>query len=211
MSTTSCSSSVRPPTQNDLLLKNLLQFYTVPTNLSAMMSIINGESRISLRIIDWFITNYSKLYYTIYELPISTGEIIRFKVHDQYKLKLKSFSKKRFDIFCRHQRISILYDKEKSLYLESTIAQLNCFKWVIENRVIDYIEEHYDDILADMNNRNSNTISKKSRAAFFDEDETTTSATTTTNSKTRKKRQELSISAVKTLKKEYVHIVMKFN
>ena len=201
------TSNSRPPTQNDLLLKNLLQFYTVPSNLSAMMSIINGESRISLRIIDWFITNYSKLYYTIYELPISTGEVIRFKVHDQYKLKLKSFSKKRFDIFCRHQRISILYDKENSLYLESTIAQLNCFKWVIENRVIEYIEEHYDDILSDMNNRNSNTLSKKSR---FDE-EGLEAASSATNSKTRKKRQELSISAVKTLKKEYVHIVMKFN
>jgi len=175
----------------------------MPSHLKAMMSIINGESRISLRIIDWFITNYSKLYYTIYELPASTGEFIRFKVHDQYKLKLKSFSKKRFDIFCRHQRISILYDKDNSLYLESTIAQLNCFKWVIENRVMDYIEEHYDDILADMNTRNSNTLSKRLRGDTVSE--------FAGDSKTRKKRQELSISAVKTLKKEYVHIVMKFN
>jgi len=195
-------------TQNDVLLSSLMEFYKDNDKLQKMMSIINGESRISLRIIDWFITNYSKLYYTIYELPANNGktngtteEMIRFKVHDQYKLKLKSFSKKRFDIFCRHQRTPILYDKEKSLYLESTIAQLNCFKWVIENKILDYIEENYEPILQDMNNRNSTSTSVKNRLEEVGGE----------NNKTRKKRQELSISAVKSLKKEYVNIVVKFN
>jgi hypothetical protein len=131
---------------------------------------------------------------------------MRFKVHDQYKLKLKSFSKKRFDIFCRHQRISILYDKENSLYLESTIAQLNCFKWVIENKILDYIEENYDHILLDMNARNSTTISNTNKTRSALDNPLMMDA-----NKTRKKRQELSVSAVKTMKKEYVHIVMKFN
>jgi hypothetical protein len=93
-----------------------------------------------------------------------------------------------------------LYDKEKSLYLESTIAQLNCFKWVIENKILDYIEEHYEDILQDMNNRNSTSTSIKRRVEESSD-----------NNKTRKKRQELSISAVKSLKKEYVDIIVKFN
>jgi hypothetical protein len=186
--------------QNDVLLLSLMEFYKDDEKLQKMMAVINGECRISLRIIDWFITNYSKLHYTIYELPITSGETMRFKVHDQYKLKLKSFSKKRFDIFCRHEREHILYDKENSLYLESTIAQLNCFKWVIENKILDYIEHHYDDILQDMNNRNSTSASIKKRSEEPND-----------MNKTRKKRQELSISAVKSLKKEYVNIVVKFN
>jgi hypothetical protein len=195
------TTTITTSTQNELLLKNLLHFYNEDDNknLKIMMNIINGESRISLRIIDWFITNYSKLYYTVYPVILNNDEIMRFKVHDQYKNKLKSFSKKRFDIFCRHQRISIVYDKEKNLYLESTIAQLNCFKWVIENCILNFIEDNFDDILLDMNLRNSTNQSKKSRDEIQD------------NNKTRKKRQELSVSAVKTLKKEYVHIVMKFN
>jgi hypothetical protein len=133
---------------------------------------------------------------------MSNGEIVRFKVHDQYKNKLKSFSKKRFDIFCRHQRISVLYDHENSLYLETTIAQLNCFKWVIENKILDYIEANYEDILRDMNARNSH-LTKSIK-------QDTTAAVAGVDNKTRKKRQELSVSAVKTMKKEYVHIVMKF-
>ena len=47
-------------TQNDLLLNNLLEFYKCNNNMDNMLKIINGESRISLRIIDWFATNYAK-------------------------------------------------------------------------------------------------------------------------------------------------------
>ena len=182
------------PTQSDILLHSLKDFYKSDDHLKKMMSIINGESRVSLRIIDWFITNYSKINYTTYSLPCEP----RFKVHDQYKLKLKSFSKKRFDIFCRHERIPILYDVENSLYLETTIAQLNCFKWVIENKILDFIETNYDVILQDMNHRNSTSLKRREE----DKDD---------NNKTRKKRQELSVSAVKSLKKEYVNVIVKFN
>ena len=51
-------------TQNDLLLTNLLEFYNTDNNnnMDRMLKIINGESRISLRIIDWFATNYAKKY-----------------------------------------------------------------------------------------------------------------------------------------------------
>ena len=46
--------------QNDLLLKNCLDFYKKNNNLDTMLRIINGESKISLRIVDWFATNYAK-------------------------------------------------------------------------------------------------------------------------------------------------------
>ncbi len=52
-------------TQNSLLLNNLMKFYNKNNNLDKILPIINGESTISLRLIDWFVTNYSKktLYY----------------------------------------------------------------------------------------------------------------------------------------------------
>jgi len=45
-------------TQNELLLNNLLEFYQRDDNLTKMLKIITGESKISLRIVDWFATNY---------------------------------------------------------------------------------------------------------------------------------------------------------
>lgn len=191
-------------TQNELLLKNLLSFYktdnmdgvyNLNNNLDKMLKIITGESKISLRIVDWFATNYAKKYYTLYVIKTTNDNSTRrFKVYDDYKLKLKAYSKKRFDPFCRWERISIPYTNGK--FIETTIGQLNFFKWAIENKVVDYIEENYTDIEKDMNNRNSTSKRKE---------------TITENSKTRKKREELSISATKSIKKEKVEIVLQFH
>ena len=46
-------------TQNSLLLNKLLEFYNKENNLQKILGIINGQSTISLRLIDWFATNYS--------------------------------------------------------------------------------------------------------------------------------------------------------
>ena len=190
-------------TQNDLLLKNLITFYKTDlhecydpnNNLDKMLRIITGESKISLRIVDWFATNYAKKYYTLYSIEQTTDNISRrFKVYDDYKLKLKAYSKKRFDPFCRWDRISIPYTKGK--FIETTIGQLNFFKWALENKVIEYIEQNYDIIEKDMNSRNSTSKRKE---------------IITDNSKTRKKREELSISATKSIKKEKVEIIVQFN
>ena len=134
-------------------------------------------------------------YYTLYTIEQTTDNISRrFKVYDDYKLKLKAYSKKRFDPFCRWDRISIPYTKGK--FIETTIGQLNFFKWALENKVIEYIEQNYDIIEKDMNSRNSTS---KRKETIID------------NSKTRKKREELSISATKSIKKEKVEIIVQFN
>lgn len=190
-------------TQNDLLLKNLLSFYETSkdgvynpqNNLDKMLKIITGESKISLRIVDWFATNYAKKYYTLYTIEQTSDNVARrFKVYDDYKLKLKAYSKRRFDPFCRWERISIPYTYGK--FIETTIGQLNFFKWALENKVVDYIENNYDIIEKDMNSRNSTS---KRKEQIID------------NAKTRKKREELSISATKSIKKETVEIIVQFN
>ena len=183
-------TTVNYTTQNELLLNNLMDFYKDETNLSRMLKIITGDSKISLRIVDWFATNYAKKYYTLFTIDDDR----RFKVYYDYKLKLKAYSKKRFDPFCRWDRISIPYKNDTCI--ETTIGQLNFFKWAIENKVINYIEENYDTIEKDMNNRNS--TSKRNETVID-------------NSKTRKKREELSVSATTSIKKEDVEIVVKFN
>jgi len=185
-------------TQNDLILKQLLVFYKKNNNenIQRMLDIINGNSRISLRIVDWFATNYSKEKYTIYTLQDSDGKDYRFKVYNDYKLKLKAYQKKRFDPFCRWERIMIPYGEGTKI--QTTIGQLNFFKWAIENKVLEYIEENFDAIEKDMNTRNSTAKRKNINQSQSD-------------NKTRKKREELSISATKSIKKEEVEIIVKFD
>lgn len=180
-------------TQNDLLLNTLIDFYKKDGNLDKMLDVINGNTKISLRIIDWFSTNYAKKNFTVYE---HNGR--RFKVYIDYKLKLKAYSKRRFDPFCRWERISIPYKEESEV--QTTIGQLNFFKWAIDNGVINYVEQNYDTIEADMNSRNSTSKKKQLLATGAIE-----------NKKTRKKREELSVSASKSIKKENVEIVVSFD
>jgi hypothetical protein len=201
-------------TQNDLLLHNLLKFYEEGDHMEQMLSIINGESQISLRIIDWFATNYAKKYYTVYTIASSER---RFKVYVDYKLKLKAYSKKRFDPFCRWDRISVPY--RNGQFVQTTLGQLNFFKWALENDVINYIRDNYCTIENDMNIRNN--MSRKtgnSTSSSCDSEESagsmdstaSTSSLSSCDNKTRKKREELSASATKSIKKEKVDTVLTF-
>ena len=207
-------------TKNELMLNNLLEFYK-GDNLLRFVSLVQGDvikeeddttinkinkRNISLRIIDWFVTNYSKKNFVIYERPVVGGFSIcdtRFKVYNDYKLMLKSHSKANFDPFCRWARISIPIDTEESF--ETTIGQLNFFKWAIENRILEYIEEHYQEIESDMNLFNSASKRRKSSDSI-----SISTDINNGNDKTRKKREELSISACKCIRKETIKIVVKF-
>lgn len=175
--------------QNDLLLAKLKTYYEQDDfkELDRILHILNGESTISLRILDWFVTNYAKQKYIVYQLE--SGE--RFKVYNDYKLKLKAYSKKRFDPFCRWDKIAIPYRNSQSI--QTTIGQLNFFKWVLENNIIDFIEKDYITIEDDMNTRNSTSKTKQS------------------DNKTRKKREELSVSASKSIKKENLSVNVVFS
>tara|TARA_A100001011_G_scaffold183465_1_gene192349 strand:+ start:761 stop:1309 length:549 start_codon:yes stop_codon:yes gene_type:complete len=177
--------------QNDLLLNKLLDFYKIDdnNNMQKMLSIINGESRISLRIVDWFATNYAKKHYTVYTLDNDN----RFKVYNDYKLNLKAYSKKRFDPFCRWERITVPFTG--NVHIQTTIGQLNFFKWAIQNGVVKFIEDNYAEIESDMNVRNSSAKNKSNLQS----------------GKTRKKREELSISATKSIKKENIEITVEFS
>jgi hypothetical protein len=227
-------NSLNYTSQNDLLLNNLLVFYKNNNNMERMLKIITGESKISLRIVDWFSTNYAKKHFTTYnisnEMNVSNSEensissssssSKRFKVYVDYKLKLKAYSKKRFDPFCRWDRISIPYDDVKGTFIETTIGQLNFFKWALENKVIDYIEENYDEIEKDMNSYNSTSKRKtsgngndscSSGSATGSLSSVSSNSSVGSNTKTRKKREELSVSAAKSIKKEKVEIVVQFH
>jgi len=185
-------------TQNDLLMSRLRAFYSEDnySNMKRILPYINGDSSISLRLIDWFVTNYSKKNYTVYGVERNNVNV-RFKVFIDYKLRLRAYGKKKFDPFCRWERIVMPYENDTKI--ETTIGQLNFFKWALENNILKFIEEHRREIEEDMNTRNLNVTMKN-----------TTNDLPSTN-KTRKKRQELSLSATKSIKKEEVEIIVRFN
>ena len=76
--------------KQNLILEKLKLFYENKSNIKQLLDIINSNSKISLRIIDWFVTNYSK------KQVITINNI---NLYTDYKLQLKGYSKKQFDPF----------------------------------------------------------------------------------------------------------------
>lgn len=186
-----------------LLLESLHTFFANPYNRDKLISVLSDDKRISLRSIDWFITNFSKknnTYYLIYNdkdgNPSFDDENNEYRnnmnVFHSYKSQLKAYSKKRFDPFCRRERLLFKMDDNHSV--ETTIGQLNFFKWAISNMVVDYIELYKDEIEHDMN------TSLKHMKMNSDKKDGS-----------RKKRQELSLSATRGLKMNHVPIEITFD
>jgi hypothetical protein len=116
------------------------------SDIQKMLDIINGKSKISLRLFDWFITRYANKHKTHYKID---GEL--FYVHISYKAQLKSYKKRYFDPFRRRRKF--LYSYSKGNYKQNictTIGQLNFFRWAFTNEVIKYVEENYDTISKSM-------------------------------------------------------------
>ena len=86
--------------KQELIIQSLLQFYSTRSDLVEILQILEGESIMSLRLIDWFVTNYSK-YHNISYIHKNQD----FFVYIDYKNQLKAYSKKLFDPFCRRERI----------------------------------------------------------------------------------------------------------
>uniref|UniRef100_A0A6C0K0S0 Uncharacterized protein n=1 Tax=viral metagenome TaxID=1070528 RepID=A0A6C0K0S0_9ZZZZ len=129
-------------TQEQWVLHRLERFYANPAHVEKIRSILTQTSPLSLRLIDWFVTNYSKKYNVAYVTKSSKHVI----VYLSYKSHLKAYSKKIFDPFCRWKRIKF-HD------MDTTVGQLNFFEWAISDEVLDYIETHKDEIHADMDAR----------------------------------------------------------
>ena len=134
--------------QEEWVLHRLDKFYSNPENFKTISDIISGNSKISLRLIDWFSTNYSKKYNVSY-ISKSGKHVI---VYLSYKAHLKAYSKRMFDPFCRWKRINF---KE----INTTVGQLNFFEWAIKDEILEYLEKNYDEVHNDMEQRLSETKS----------------------------------------------------
>ena len=165
--------------KNNLLMNKIECFFDNEFNKNILIRILNNEFNISLRVIDWFVTNYCKKN-NIFWIENNS----RFVVYLSYKLQLKAYSKKYFDPFCRRDRI--YFSIKNNDYIETTVGQLNFFRWIIEHNIINYIKNNYEDIEKYMQNTIKLDLEKNI------------------------KRRQLSKSATKTINIDESKIIIKF-
>lgn len=155
--------------KESLLLHSLYSYYQEKGNIEKMLPIVTGNDTVSLRVLDWFVTNYAKKFDISYSLR-HNNDNLKFNVYQDYKNKLKSYNKRFFDPFCRQNKKNltnkIAFKCNDDKYIVTTIGQLNFFRWAIRNKVTNYVQEHLEEINKHMNESNSNRKKYKIQNSF---------------------------------------------
>ncbi len=153
----------------ELVIHSLQKFYNSRTDIDTIMPYLLGTAEISLRLIDWFVTNYCRKNFIGYTL---NGQ--EFLVYVSYKSQLKAYSKQFFDPNCRRERI--VFQISGHPPFRTTVGKLNFFRWAFETKILDYIKAHYEEIQADRADATRNN--KRNNSTQNSEDSTTSTMTT---------------------------------
>ena len=145
---------------------------------------------VSVRILNWFVSNFAKFYMTAFN-PVKYGashEGTQFVVWNQYSAAKAGYrDKDMFDPYCRNSHPVCVSRSDGSVF-RTNLGQLNFFKWAIRNKIIDYVCDHYDEIVRDLADRMPKNVTAKNRAPSV-----------ASSTKTRKKREEISASACQSI------------
>ena len=135
--------------QEVLKLKGNQEFYNNNENALKFINLVSGESQVSIRLIDHFVTKYSKYNKCNFKLIDNEKENV-INIYYDYKNQLKHFQKIHFDPFSRGDRIPFFM---KDTCIITTIGQLNFFKWFISKKIYDYVLDNKEEIFNDMNKK----------------------------------------------------------
>lgn len=181
--------------KQELIISSLQKFYANRADMSEILELLQGTSHISLRLIDWFVTNYAKQHNTSY--IINNQE---FLVYMNYKSQLKAYSKKLFDPFCRRERIMFQLQSQESFL--TTVGKLNFFRWAIEKGIIDYIKLNLPKIEKEMNTNAREAQKNKKQSSEKSQN---------TVSTTRRRTRTNAIANTSVMEKHDVPIEIRFD
>lgn len=197
MVTTDSQTRKKIPCRQELIITSLQRFYSNRDDLEEIVELLKGTSDVSLRLVDWFVTNYAKTHSTSYILR--GQEIV---VYMDYKNQLKAYSKKLFDPFCRRERISFQVPGHESFL--TTVGKLNFFRWAIEKDILNYIKGHQPEIEKEMNAA-MRELNKQRNTSL------TNSTTSSTSTRKRVTNSKETAAPIKILQKHDCQIEMRFD
>jgi hypothetical protein len=142
-------NNINITSQENNIIKSFINFYENNEFTDIFIYLISQNSPISIRLIDHFVTKFSKNYKTNYKLKENNIEQT-FNVYTSYKQQLKAYQKRYFDPFSRGERIPFFIN---DTCIITTISQLNFFKWFISKKIYDYVLENITYINNDMNHK----------------------------------------------------------
>ena len=113
---------------------------------SLLVPVVTQTSDVSLRVLDWFVTNYTKRYRIL-----TAGDESGFNtIATLYKHWLRHYRRKLFDPFRRRERIFFRNPDNRTTILCTTCAQANFLKWAETYGVLRQARHCLAEVEADM-------------------------------------------------------------
>jgi len=189
----------------ELVIASLQRFYASHPEIDKVLQYLSGEAPLSLRIIDWFVTKYSRKSFVRY--PLNGQE---FLVYLSYKGQLKAYSKQYFDPNCRRERIMFTIPGHEQFM--TTIGKLNFFRWALESNILEYIEAHEEEIRTGYNAYLKETMEQQKRNKTLDQKvEQTVDVTKKADLRTTRRRTKQLPSSLNTLQVYTTPVELDFN
>jgi hypothetical protein len=138
------SLSMENPKALSIATSCISWFNKHPNDLDVFVKTLRRQTGVSLRAIDWAVTNFSRRH----RLPIYYRGL-PLDLNNDYKRHLLIHTKRNFDAFARRARITILLQPGDQT-LSTTVGQLNFFRWLLERNIHAKIQELKAEIEADM-------------------------------------------------------------
>lgn len=127
------------------VLSSTFDFFSKKQNWDNLLKFLSNDSKISLRVIDYFLTTYCSQ---------NKVEYNDLNVFIEYKNQLKKYHKKYFDPCSRGLKIPYFFNKDVCVI--TTICQINFFKWFIQTKIFENFISLYQDIKKSMKNKKLN-------------------------------------------------------
>lgn len=139
----------------------LKEFYSNNNYIEDILQPLNTENhRLSLRLINWVVTNYVRVQGVRYAV-----NDIMVDIHANYQSQLNHWKKNLFDPFRRNRRF--LWPLSDGEYMITTLSQLNFFRWCIQYHVLNFILAHQQEMEAEMKKHEKKTICKSNWACTY--------------------------------------------
>lgn len=145
-------------------LKEISSFYNKDRLKRTLVPLIQQKSSVSLRLLDWLCTNYSKVHNINYMIDLDGNKIL-FNVHQSYKQWQRNYRRRLYDAFRRRNHVYFVSD---GILHSTTVGQLNFVYWAVVYRVYDFLKENVQIVEDNMNtclhnSRESKRITKRKR------------------------------------------------
>ena len=129
-----------------------------PARRATVVAILRGDCPVSLRMMDWMVTNYARTV----SLRILSPENEPVYVHDTYRAILNAYRRRHFDPFRRTVktstglpdsslcRLRVASEGAREVF-DTSVGQLNFLEWAARSGVVAYVESHKPELETAMN------------------------------------------------------------